>query len=71
MAIVPPENVREVHKFIGMIQYYRDVWKRRSHILAPLTALIGECGQTKSAKKKNKKFHWDPCHQTAFDEIKK
>ena len=54
-----------------MIQYYHDVWQRHSHILAPFTALIGECGLTKSAKKKNKKFHWDPCHQTAFDEIKK
>ena len=54
-----------------MVQYYHDIWYRHSHILTPLTALVGECGKVKSAKKKNKKFHWDAVHQQAFNEIKK
>jgi hypothetical protein len=30
-----------------MVQYYRDLWAKRSKMLAPLTDLVGECGQTK------------------------
>ena len=35
---------------------------RRSNMLAPLTNLIGECGQTKTTKAKGTKkasWHWD------------
>ena len=41
----PPRNVREVRRVLGIIQYYRDIWERRSHILAPLTTLVGESGK--------------------------
>jgi hypothetical protein len=41
-----------------MVQYYRDMWARCSEMLAPLTDLVRECGETKTArmnktKKKN------------------
>jgi hypothetical protein len=39
-----------------MVQYYRDLWARRSDMLAPLTSLVGECGQTKSTKAKRTKI---------------
>ena len=42
-------------------------------MLAPLTDLVGECGVTKSTKKKGTKkkaFYWDETHQKAFDNIK-
>jgi hypothetical protein len=73
LAINPPTNVKELHRFLGMEQYYKDMWMRRSKLLAPLTNLIGECGQTKVTKAKGTKqasWHWDEIHQQAFDLIK-
>jgi hypothetical protein len=42
----PPNNVKELRHFLGMVQYYRDMWARCSEMLAPLTDLVGECGET-------------------------
>ena len=53
-----------------MIQYCRDLWGKRSHILAPLSNLVGECGTTKAKKVKNNKFTWLPIHQEASKRIK-
>ena len=56
-----------------MVQYYRDMWAKRSEMLAPLTDLVGACGETKTIKKnKTKKlpWRWVPIHQQAFDNIK-
>jgi hypothetical protein len=42
-------------------------------MLAPLTALVGECGQTKITKAKGTKkvpWHWDEVHQRAFNHVK-
>ena len=42
-------------------------------MLAPLTDLVGECGQTKTTKAKGTKkasWHWDENHQQAFDLVK-
>jgi hypothetical protein len=55
LAINPPKNVKELRRFLGMIQYYRDIWAKRSELLAPLTDLVGECGQTKATKAKGTK----------------
>ena len=44
-----------------MINYYRDMWQRRSHYSAPLTGLIS----------KNVKFTWGSDQQQAFDRLKK
>ncbi len=56
-----------------MVQYYHDLWARRSDMLAPLTALVGECGQTKVTKAKGTKkrpWHWDEVNQRTFDHVK-
>jgi hypothetical protein len=73
LAIQLPTNVKELRHFLGMVQYYRDLWARRSKMLAPLTSLVGECGQTKVTRAKGTKkapWHWDEVHQRAFDHVK-
>jgi hypothetical protein len=57
-AITPPQQVKELRKFLGMVQYYRDLWARCSDMFAPLTALEGECGHIKVTKaNKTKNIH--------------
>ena len=36
MYLGQPATTTETQELIGMVQYYRDMWPRRSHILAPL-----------------------------------
>ena len=43
-------------------------------MLAPLSDLVGECGETKTTRKnkvKKKPWQWDLIHQEAFDNVKK
>jgi hypothetical protein len=56
-----------------MVQYYRDLWGRRSEMLAPLMTLVGKCGHTKVTRAKGTKkqpWHWTEVHQVAFDSVK-
>ncbi len=59
LAMQPPNDLSTLRSFLGLVQYYRDMWPRRSHILAPLTDLIG-----------TKIYRWDQVHQKAFDKMK-
>jgi hypothetical protein len=71
-AIKWPTGVNQLQHFLGMVQYYRDLWARWSNMLVPLTSLVGECGQTKSTKAKGTKkvpWHWYEVHQRAFDHV--
>jgi hypothetical protein len=73
LALEPPQNVKGLRHFLGMVQYYRDMWAKRSETLAPLSDLVGECGETKTTKKnktKKKPWRWDPIHQKVFDDVK-
>jgi hypothetical protein len=51
--MVGPTTLRELRRFIGMVNYYRDMWVRRSSLLAPLTSMTS----------KNVKFVWTDVHQ--------
>ena len=56
-----PRTIRDVRKFVGMVNYYRDMWVRRSDILSPLTKLCS----------KNATFKWGKEQQKAFNDMKK
>jgi hypothetical protein len=59
LAIQPPKGVKQFQLFHGMVKYYCDLRARWSKMLAPLTSLVGECGQTKVTKAKGtKKVPW-------------
>jgi RNase H-like domain found in reverse transcriptase len=58
-AMQAPVNIKQVRSFIGAVTYYRDMWPRRSHIIAPLTDLTGKGT-----------FNWTLVHQKAFDAMK-
>jgi hypothetical protein len=38
-----------------LIVKHRDMWAKRSEMLAPLSDLVGECGETKTTRKKQGK----------------
>lgn len=59
--ILPPTNKKELRRFIGIVNYYRDMWVRRSHILAPLAALTS----------KGAKWKWTEVKQKAFNDMKR
>ena len=69
LELDPPSTLRELRHVLGLFQYYRNIYQRRSHILAPLTDLVGECSPKKG--KKSSKFVWQPKHQKSFEDYKK
>ena len=57
----PPGTVKEVRSFVGMASFYRRFIDHFSEIVQPLTNL---------SKKKNVRFQWTDCHQSAFETLK-
>ncbi len=73
LALNPPNNVKELRHFLGMVQYYWDMWAKQSEMLALHTDLVGECRETKNTrmnKTKKRPWQWDLIHQQAFDNVK-
>jgi RNase H-like domain found in reverse transcriptase/Reverse transcriptase (RNA-dependent DNA polymerase)/Integrase zinc binding domain len=58
--IMSPTNKRQLRRFLGMVNYYRDMWRGRSHVLAPLTGLVSN----------KTKWKWTEVEERAFEEAK-
>ena len=54
-----PTNKKETRSFIGVVNYYKSLWPRRAHILAPEGNYTG-----------NKRFSWDDTKEKAFKAMK-
>ncbi len=61
MRLEEPKTRKQLRGFIGMINYCRDMWKHRSHVLAPLTSLTSV----------NVPWKWGEEQSKAFLEAKK
>jgi hypothetical protein len=60
LKLSPPKTKRQLRHFLGIINYYRYMWQKRSHMLAPLTGLVSPLV----------KYKWGEEEQKSFDEIK-
>ena len=61
LNMAEPKNRKQLRGFVGLVNYYRDMWRRRSHVLAPLTSLTS----------KNVPWRWGADERKAFAETKK
>jgi hypothetical protein len=59
--LTAPQNCRQSRHFIGMVNFYRDMWSRRSHLIAPLSAMMS----------KDVPWKWGEEQQQAFEEVKR
>ncbi|GFH49195.1 hypothetical protein CTEN210_05671 [Chaetoceros tenuissimus] len=59
LALPKPRTTKEVKSFLGAINFYKDMWKRRPHLQQPLTELL-----------KKGSFKWGPAQDKAFEQIK-
>jgi transposase InsO family protein len=59
LSLQAPTSIKELRSFIGAVTFYRDMFPKRSHILAPLTAQVGKRNLT-----------WTPECDQAFQAIK-
>ena len=59
--VARPTSTKEVRSFVGLINYYKDMWPKRAHILSPLTELCST----------RTKFKWTDAHEASFQQMKK
>lgn len=62
LRFATPTSVRQLRGFLGLINYYKKLCYRRSHILEPLTRI--------SSSKTKFRTHWGPEQDEAFARIK-
>ena len=61
LAIDRPKTKKQLRGFIGMVNFYRDMWPKRSELLAPLSSMTSS----------TTKFKWTEEHDKSFKEMKK
>ena len=60
-ALAVPKTHKQLRQLIGMIKFYREMWKNHSEIRTPLTDLTSQ----------NVKYECKDEHQKCFDAIKR
>jgi RNase H-like domain found in reverse transcriptase len=60
LNINTPKTKRELRRLIGVVNYYRNMWVRRSDVLAPLTKLVSTTA----------KCLWSEEQQNSFETMK-
>jgi RNase H-like domain found in reverse transcriptase len=64
LQLKAPMTLKQLRSFLGLVNYYRDMWKRRSHLLTPLTEVT-------KAPHGSKTFKCTKAQDKAFHEVKK
>jgi hypothetical protein len=59
LQIEPHTTRKQLRRFIGMVNYYRDMWPLRSQLLAPLSSLTSS----------KVKWKWTTEHQESFEKM--
>ena len=54
-----PRNLKQMRSFLGAVNYHRDMWPKRAHILSPLSNESGK-----------KTFRWTDKMDKAFKQMK-
>ena len=54
-----PRNLKQMQSFLGVVNYYRNMWPKQTHTLSPLSDESGK-----------KTFHWTDEMDKAFLQIK-
>jgi hypothetical protein len=60
LALAKPETLKQLCGFIGMVNFYRIMWRHQAHIMAPLTKLV-------KVEHSQFKRHWGPEQDDAFE----
>eukprot|EP00957_Ditylum_brightwellii_P140634 10713573-Ditylum_brightwellii.AAC.1 len=56
LKIAKPTTTKQLRSFIGIINYYRDMWKGCAGLLAPLSKLLSNTA----------KWKWTDVHRMSF-----
>ena len=56
-----PTSTKYIRPFVGLVNYYKDMWPKRAHYLTPLTDVCST----------RKKFVWNDAQEHAFHNIKR
>ena len=40
LKMEPPKTLKQLRRFVGVVNYYRDIWQHISHVAAPLLARL-------------------------------
>lgn len=59
-----PTTVQDLHRFLGMVNFYRQFVPQAAHCLGPLTSLLA------GPKRSKQEIEWGPKEKEAFDRIR-